>query len=161
MKIIVILFSFLGLLLNTLHFEKKVSLYQSIYPYYGVLEIPTIDLQQGFYTYNAVENDVDKNIELISHNCHLNQACNFILASHSGNAEISYFKNLDKLKLNDKAIVYLDNQKYYYILTEIQYQEKKGNIFLSKPKESQLVLTTCNKDKQNIQNIYIFKQEKK
>ncbi len=124
--------------------------------YLGVLEVPTINLKQGFYNYNSKENNVDKNIELISKNCNPKDNCLFILASHSGTSSISFFKNLDKLNRNDTAILYYEQEKYTYQLTEIIYQEKNGTISLRNQGMSELILTTCNKEDDNIQNIYRF-----
>ena len=88
-------------------------------------------------------------------NCKPNENCTIVIASHSGNSNISYFKNLELLSINDQAIIYFNQKKYLYILKKITFQEKIG--FITIPKNTyDLVLTTCNKDNENLQNIYLF-----
>ncbi len=136
--------------------EKQTSIEES---YYGVLEIPKISLKRGFYSYYSSLNNVDKNIELISNDCIPGNKCSFILASHSGNSSISFFKNLDQLVLDDEAIIYYSNTSYVYILKDIQHVVKNGTISLLEPDTSELVLTTCNRKNDNIQDIYLFVQK--
>ncbi len=124
--------------------------------YIGVLEIPKISLKRGFYSYSSPLNQVDKNIELISSNCNPHDACHFLLASHSGNSSISFFKHLNLLKLGDEAKLYYENETFIYHLKEIQHVEKNGTISLRTPDVSELVLTTCNKENDTLQDIYIF-----
>lgn len=124
--------------------------------YLGILEIPSINLKRGFYSYNNLQNTVEKNIEVINKNCLPYGACPFILASHSGTSNIAFFKNLFKLKEQDLAILYYQNKKKEYLLKEIQYQEKNGSITLDKNNDEQLILTTCNKENNSLQDIYIF-----
>lgn len=128
--------------------------------YLGILEIPKINLKQGFFSFKNSKNTVEQGLEVINKDCLPFSNCNFILASHSGTASISHFKNLEKLEKNDIAYLYYKEEKKEYILEEINYQEKNGHISLKKTTEPKLVLTTCNKEKNNIQNIYILKEKK-
>ncbi len=124
--------------------------------YLGILEIPKINLKRGFYSYDSKENTVDKNIELLTSDCHPKDNCPFLLASHSGTSSIAFFKNLDQLKINDNATLYYEKETYQYELKEILHQEKNGTIKLKKPSTQELVLTTCNKNNQKLQDIYRF-----
>ena len=135
--------------------EKQDSINE---PYIGILEIPSIELKRGFFKENSPLNNVDLNIELISE-CNPNQACDFILASHSGNSAIAFFKNLDQLNINDIALLDYQHEKYTYHLSQIQNQQKNGMISLEKTNLSRLVLTTCDKQNQSIQKVYIFEKE--
>ena len=118
------------------------------------LEIPKINLNKPCYFYSSKLNTVDKGLEQIS-NCKPNENCTIVIASHSGNSNISYFKNLELLSINDQAIIYFNQKKYLYLLKKITFQEKIG--FITIPKNTyDLVLTTCNKDNENLQNIYLF-----
>ena len=125
--------------------------------YIGVLEIPKINLKQGFFSFENKRNTVNEGLEVINKDCLPYENCPFIIASHSGSAFISYFKKLEKLTKKDKAYLYYNKKKKEYLLEEIIYQKKNGSIHIKKEKESTLVLTTCNKSKDDIQNIYIFK----
>ena len=124
--------------------------------YIGVLEIPKLNLKRGFYAYESKENTVEKNIELISKNCYPNQDCPFILASHSGSSSIAFFKKLDQLTIEDKAIIHYLNESYEYKLTQIIHEPKTGTISILDTYKPQLILTTCNKKISTVQDIYIF-----
>ena len=107
--------------LNEESTKKKIYL-----NYVAVLEIPKINLKKGLYNYNSIYNDVDKNIEILDNSKMPNKENSIlILASHSGNSSVSYFKNLDKLLNGDSVIVYYNNVKYYYRIIDI-YLEKKN-----------------------------------
>ena len=77
----------------------------------------------------------------------------FILAAHNGNSYLSFFKDLDKLKIDDIVIIHYNNKKYYYSVNDIYEENKNGKININKNiHENILVLTTCsnNKNKQLI-----------
>jgi len=99
-------------------------------------------------------------LQTINKDCIPFEKCSFIIASHSGSSNISYFKNLEKLSLDDRAFLYYNQNKKEYILKKILHVEKNGTITLQIPTETELILTTCNKEKNNIQDIYIFKEKK-
>lgn len=122
------------------------------------ISIPSINLNKDIYKYNSYLNNVNTNIELISNNCLPTDNCNFILASHSGNSSIAHFKNLDKLKTNDIAIINYKNNNYKYELSNIEIVDKNGSITIPKVNISTLILTTCNKLDDTKQNIYYFKK---
>lgn len=120
----------------------------------ATLEISKISLKQPYYPTTSSLNTVDKGIEQLS-NCKPSENCTIVLAAHSGTSKISYFKNLNKLTKNDEAKIYYKDKTYSYRLVEILYQEKTG--FITIPKNTyDLVLTTCNTEKENVQNIYLF-----
>lgn len=83
--------------------EKQITLY-------GILEIPNIKVKQPIYPKNAKENNVDKNIML------LEETDKFIaLAAHSGNGIHAYFRDLNKISLNDKILLFKENKTYEYV----------------------------------------------
>lgn len=125
--------------------------------YLGILEIKSIKLKKGFYDINSKLNDVDKNIEVIKFSLMPNiKNSNLILASHSGNSDISYFKNLDKLKLGDIASVYYHKNKYDYKLVNYYEVIKSGKVQIIKNNDvNNLTLITCKKNSDK-QIVYIF-----
>lgn len=125
----------------------------------GVLEIPKIRLKRGFYKFTSKKNNVNQNIEMIETSLLPNiENSNLILASHSGNSKISYFKNLDQLELEDIAYVYCNEKKYTYKLINIYKEEKDGTVAIRKSKnQTNLTLITCDKKNKTLQNVYIFK----
>ena len=84
-----------------------------------------------------------------------NQKGNLILASHSGNTDIAYFKHLDRLNINDIAFIYYKSIKYKYIITNIYEVEKTGYVDIKRNKNKQtLTLITCKKNT-NKQTVFI------
>ncbi len=69
---------------------------------------------------------------------------NLILASHSGTARISYFKNLDKLIVGDEVIINYRNNIYTYKVARVYDVNKNGkaNLIYNKNKNN-LILITC------------------
>lgn len=127
--------------------------------YLGILEIPKINLKKEFYDYLSTNNNVNKNIEVIETSKMPNEKnSNLILASHSGNSKISYFKNLHKLKEKDEAIIYYNGRKYVYQLLYVYSELKDGSLSIRKEKNTtNLTLITCDKKNNSLQNVYVFK----
>ena len=75
----------------------------STYNYIGVLEIPKINLKKGIVDKTSASNNVNKNIYTLKETTLPDEQINshIILAGHSGNSYISFFKNLKKLSLKD------------------------------------------------------------
>ena len=108
------------------------------------------------YPNNQEKNTVDKGIQVISGSSMPNiQNGNFILAAHSGNSNIAYFKNLDKLSYNSEVYVYYQNRKYRYIIGDIYDVLKTGYVEIKRNKnKSAITLITCKKGT-NLQTVYI------
>ena len=125
--------------------------------YLGVISIPKINLEQGFYGIDNPMNNVDKNIELIS-NSNMPDVENgtLILAAHSGNDRVSYFNKLYKLNIDDEIEIIYNKSKYLYKLIDIYEVEKTGSITLHKINNiTSLVLVTCSNFNDNLQVVYI------
>lgn len=129
--------------------------------YIGTLEIPKINLSRGFTAIDSPYNTVNKNIEVVKQSNYpdvLNG--NFILAAHSGNSYLAYFKNLYQLTLGDEAHVIYKNHKYTYKIVNIYLQEKTGKIAIYRDlNKNTLTLITCTKDSKTKQTIYILELE--
>ena len=133
------------------------------YNYIGMLEIPKIELKQGFLDINSKYNNVDYNITVIQTSTYPDiDKGNFILASHSGNSYISYFKNLYKLEMGDEAYIYYNNIKYTYHIVNIYNVEKTGKVAIYRNNfATVLTLITCTKDSDHEQTVYILEQTNK
>ena len=129
--------------------------------YIGTLEIPKINLSRGFTAIDSPYNTVNKNIEVVKQSNYpdvLNG--NFILAAHSGNSYLAYFKNLYQLTLGDKAYINYKNHRYTYKIVNIYQQEKTGKIAIYRDlNKNTLTLITCTKDSKTKQTIYILELE--
>ena len=128
------------------------------YNYIGILEIPKINLKQGFLDINSKYNHVDYNIAVIQTSTYPDvDKGNFILASHSGNSYISYFRNLYKLGVGDQAYIYYNDIKYTYEIVNIYNVEKTGKVAIYRNnKATCLTLITCTKDSDTEQTVYIL-----
>ena len=113
--------------------------------YIGILKIPKINLIRGLVSPDSKYNNVDYNIQIIdgSDMPNVTNGC-FILAAHSGNASISYFKNLDKLSVGDSISLDYANNTYNYKIVNIYEVEKTGKVKIEREYDkTTLVLITC------------------
>ena len=126
--------------------------------YLGYLTIPKINLKAGIPWKNSPYNNVDYGIyTLPSSNYPDIPNGNLVLAAHSGNASISYFKNLWKLSLGDIANVSYNGKTYSYKIIDIYYVPKTGSIQIRRDnKKTVLTLITCTKNSNTQQTVYIL-----
>ena len=117
----------------------------NINDYIAVLEIPAINLTRGLVDKSSPNNNVNKNIYMLKDTVLPDEdtISHIILASHSGNSYVSYFKNLHKLDINDEIYFYYKNNKYIYSIYKIDEVDKTGNIELKKTYSSDITLITC------------------
>ena len=122
--------------------------------YIAVLKIPKIKLVRGLVDRNSYLNNIKYNVEILKDSSMPDEVNgNVILAAHSGNARISYFRNLDKLKLGDEISIEYKSKTYEYKIVDIYLIEKTGTAEIIRNKDkSTLTLITCkhNTNKQII-----------
>lgn len=137
--------------------EKKTPNYN----YIGVLEIPKINIKRGFLNIKDKGNNVNKNLQVIKGSDMPNvKNGNLIIAAHSGNSYISYFKNLHKLSNDDVAYVYFNNIKYTYKVAGKYNAEKNGKVTIHRDnKKNTLTLITCSQTDKTKQIVYILELE--
>lgn len=112
--------------------------------YAAVLEIPKINLKRGVVNSNENFNSINYAISVDSNSKYPNEYGNFILYAHSGNCYFSFFKDLNKVNLNDEVYVYYDGVKYKYLITEKYEIKKTGNVNVTIPSQKNLItLITC------------------
>lgn len=115
--------------------------------YLMVLEITKINLKQGIYNKNDIRNTIDQNVSILSESIKIdNQNSLLILAAHSGNSIYSFFKDLNKIELNDEIFIYYEKQKYIYIINKIYEIPKTNSLEFPKIKNNKIVLVTCLDD---------------
>lgn len=113
--------------------------------YIGVLEIPKINLKKGIVDKTSASNNVNKNIYTLNETTLPDEQINshIILAGHSGNSYISFFKNLKKLDMKDKINFYYKGVKYIYEMSNRYEIEKTGTTDLKITNKSDITLITC------------------
>lgn len=124
---------------------------------FGILDIPTIQLKNPIYQKGNKENQVDKNVELLKETISEEKNGFVVLAAHSGNGVHAYFKNLDKLKIEDKMILDYQGQKLEYQYFKKEEVPKTGTVYLEKYSFSYLALITCSKTNNKTQEVYYAK----
>lgn len=125
--------------------KEEIKKNQNVVNYIAVLRIPKINLKRGLVNKDSKCNDIKYNIMIHDKSTYPDEiGGNVILLAHSGNSNISYFKNLYKLELDD--IIYLDynNNTYKYKIINIYDIEKNGKALIKKDtKNSTITLITC------------------
>lgn len=134
---------------------KLISNYS--YNYIAVLEIPSISLKRGLVNKNDRNNNVNKNIEILKEsNMPDTINGNMILAGHSGNSRISFFRKLNLVKNGDIIYIYYNNVKYIYKVVNIYLEVKDGDISIDRDNnKTTLTLTTCSQEQKGKQLIVI------
>lgn len=112
--------------------------------YTAVLEIPKINLKRGVVNSTENFNSINYAISVDSNSKYPDEYGNFILYAHSGNCYFSFFKDLNKVNLNDEVYVYYDGVKYKYLITDKYEIKKTGNVNVAIPSQKKLItLITC------------------
>ena len=139
--------------------EKKPETKKKV-EYIAVIKIPKINLERGLVDRNSYLNDVKYNIEILKESSMPDEVGgNVILASHSGTARISYFKNLHKLTIGDSISINYKSTIYNYKVVDIYEIDKTGTAEIIRNKnKSTLTLITC-KHNSNKQIVVIAEME--
>ncbi len=113
--------------------------------YIAVIEIPKISLKRGLVDMDSKLNNVNKNIEILKESTMPTEDnSNLILAGHSGNGRVSYFKNINKLENGDLIYLYYNHTVYLYQVINKYEIEKTGQAFIQKVENKKiLTLITC------------------
>lgn len=130
--------------------------------YLGILEIPKINLKNGFYGLDSQYNNVDYNVTVINGSTYpTEENNNLILAAHSGDCPVCYFEKLYKLTLGDVAYLNYKNIKYSYKIVDIYEVEKDGTVAIYRDySKNVLTLITCTRNSNTKQTVYILEQVK-
>ena len=113
--------------------------------YFMILDIPKIDLKKGIYSKESFKNNVDQNVTILNESL-LPSEGTVILAAHSGNSSVSFFRNLNLLEIGDEVTVLYDNYSYKYIVDSYKIYDKKNIKFHTDLSEKKLILVTCFDD---------------
>ncbi|MGN0973254.1 MAG: sortase [Bacilli bacterium] len=131
--------------------EEKETSSKSI-NYTAIIEIPTINLKQGVVDSTDNFNSINYAISVDKNSNYPNELGNFILYAHSGNSNIAYFKNLNKVNISDEVYVYYNGVKYHYVIENKYDIEKTGKAKVINLKDNRYItLITCNQDRKGYQ----------
>ena len=68
---------------------------------------------------------------------------NVVIGAHSGTGKYALFNNINKLKKDDKIIIYYNNEKYLYIVNVVKEVKDTNLGILENNNKSILTLLTC------------------
>ena len=124
--------------------EKKETTTPTI-NYIAVVKIPKIGLEKGLASKGSYWNNVNRNIEILSESDMPDvENGNVILAGHSGNSGVSYFRKLNKLQNDDTVSIVYNGKEYKYKMVNSYEIEKNGYAHIVRNAEkSTLTLITC------------------
>ena len=124
--------------------EKKETTTPAI-NYIAVIKIPKIGLEKGLASKGSYWNNVNRNIEILSESDMPDKENgNVILAGHSGNSGVSYFRKLNKLQNDDTVSIVYNGKEYKYKMVNSYEIEKNGYAHIVRNAEkSTLTLITC------------------
>ena len=113
--------------------------------YIAILKIPKIDLERGLVDPKSYLNDVKYNLEIVEGSSMPDiKNSNLIIASHSGTARISYFRNLNKLSINDEILLIYKSKTYKYKVSNKYEIEKTGTAkIIRNNNKTTITLITC------------------
>ncbi|MBQ9071564.1 MAG: sortase [Bacilli bacterium] len=113
--------------------------------YIAVIKIPKIGLEKGLASKGSYWNNVNRNIEILSESDMPDvENGNVILAGHSGNSGVSYFRKLNKLQNDDIVSIVYNGKEYKYKMVNSYEIEKNGYAHIVRNAEkSTLTLITC------------------
>jgi len=125
--------------------EKKETSTAPKIDYIAVIKIPKIGLEKGLASKGSYWNNVNRNIEILSESDMPDvDKGNVILAGHSGNSNVSYFKKLNKLVTDDIVSITYGGKEYKYKMVNSYEIEKNGYAHIVRNAEkSTLTLITC------------------
>ena len=125
--------------------------------YLGVLEIPRISLKRGFYGTDSQYNNIQYNVTMVNGSTLPDVVNgNLILMAHSGDAYISFFAYLHKLRIGSDIYVTYNKVKYHYKLVSVYDVLKDGTVSIVRNYDrTTLTLITCTKDDSTKQTVYI------
>ncbi len=119
--------------------------------YIAAIKIPKINVERGLVSPNSYLNNIQYNIAFLKGSAMPDQSNgNVMLAAHSGNARVSYFKNLDKLSVDDKVTIEYKGTSYIYSVVNIYDIPKNGKAKIIRNKNvNTLTLITCRHNTNN------------
>lgn len=120
--------------------------------YLGIIKIPSINLEEGFYNFDSKNNNVDKSVTILKESTFPSDDGSIIyLAAHSGHGPKAFFKDLKKLLINDIIYLNIKENGYQYIVNDIYEEDKNGTITVNHNiHDNYLILTTCSSNNKQL-----------
>lgn len=126
------------------------------YDYIMVLKIPKISFERGLVAKSSKDNTVSKNVQILDESDMPDvEKGNLILAGHSGNSRVSFFRRLVEIGIGDEVQIIYNGKTYTYKVVNSYDIHKTGMAEIIRDAEkTTLTLITCRQGTNN-QVIYI------
>ena len=126
------------------------------YDYIMVLKIPKISFERGLVAKSSKDNTVSKNVQILDESDMPDvENGNLILAGHSGNSRVSFFRRLVEIGVGDEVQIIYNGKTYTYKVVNSYDIPKTGMAEIIRDAEkTTLTLITCRQGTNN-QVIYI------
>ena len=127
------------------------------YDYIMMIKIPKIKLERGLVDKSSKDNTVSKNIQILDESDMPDvENGNLILAGHSGNSRVSFFRRLVEIGTGDEVqIIYKGKTYTYKVVTSYDIPKTGTAEIIRNPEKTTLTLITCRQGTDN-QVIYIL-----
>lgn len=132
--------------------EKKENKNKNKINYTAILEIPSIKLKRGVVDSTKNFQSINYAISVDKSSTYPDKEGNLILYAHSGNSRIAFFRNLNKVKLDDDIYVYYKGIKYHYIIIDKYNFKKTGKAKVLRNEVGKYIsIITCHPSRNNYQ----------
>lgn len=142
--------TFIEFLLSWIFMYNKPSIKYEDYD--AILKIPSISINQYLYDLGDKRNNLDERLIFLNgSSTPEKEGGNVIIAGHSGFGNISYFKNLYKIKLKDEIYFTYHGKEYIYEVVNKYKVPKTGEVeIIRDPNISSITLITCYGSKKQL-----------
>ncbi len=115
------------------------------------IKIPKLYIDNKIFNFESSLNNIDKNVIILKGSSMPDKNGVLLIGAHSGTGKYAYFKNLNKININDVVEIKYNNKIYKYKVVKKYLDEKDGSISFNNSNNSRkLILYTCNpNDKKN------------
>ena len=115
------------------------------------IKISKLNIKNKIYNFESNLNNIDKNVIILKGSSMPDKNGVLLIGAHSGTGKLAYFKNLNKIKINDVVEIKYNNKIYKYRVLKKYLDKKDGSInFNNSNNSKKLILYTCNpNDKEN------------
>jgi len=109
------------------------------------LKIPRISFDRPLYSLNDYRNDLEKNIIFVDSSAMPDEEKgNVIIAGHNGNSDVSFFKDLHRLRIGDRFYIYYEGVRYKYVIVDRYLVNKTGTVAIRRDRSKKgATLITC------------------
>ena len=129
----------------------------------AVIQIPSTNLIQGIVKSDYAGTTIHKNVSYLYYSDLPSVVGgNYVVAAHSGNSSVGFFKNNDRIVLGDTVYIYYGGYRYTYtVVKKFEVIQTDLSVVDREPGMTKITLTTCKKGSDTIRLIVVGKLDSK